>query len=146
MKTTNILEEVKRKYSHRITKQEIIDGNRELYQGLALDDHDIQAMAYAVGLELEDLLLINRSVTVISRPAPAKHGRPGRKIKNFDIASFARDRRVQEPQMTWDEIYRDWIRTYPDDDRVHDKESVREPYRRIFGDKSKARTRVSKKP
>ena len=132
--------------AHRVTKHEVIAGNRKRFSQLGLDDHDIQVMADAVGLKLEDLLLLDCSVTVNSRPEPSKPGSPGRKTETFDIAVFAKERRDQEPQMTWDEIYRDWIRTYPNDRCVTSKEIIRDAYRRHFGDKSKAKNRISKKP
>ncbi|WP_417737775.1 hypothetical protein [Rosistilla oblonga] len=142
----DLLKQAVRMSCHRITKDEVIAGNRKRFSQLGLDDHDIQVMADAVGLELEDLLLLDSSVSGISRPKPSKPGTPGRKDETFDIAVFAKERRDREPQMTWDEIYRDWMRTYPDDKPVKDKECIREAHRRFFGDKYKARKRASKKP
>lgn len=146
MKTIDLIKEAKRRGCRRITKQDIIDGNRKRFAGLGLNDHDVQVMAESVGLELEDLLLLDCQPTVIARPAPSKHGRPGRKNETFDIAVFAKERRERTPQMTWDEIYRDWMRTYPDDKRVTRKEIIRDAYRRHFGDKSKSVKRISEKP
>ena len=142
----DLLKQAVRKSCHRITKDEVIAGNRKRFSQLGLDDHDIQVMADAVGLELEDLLLLSNSVSVISRPAPAKPGTPGRKDETFDIAVFAKERRDREPQMTWDEIYRDWIRTYPNGKPAKDKECIREAHRRYFGDKSRAAKSALKKP
>ncbi len=142
MKTTNLIERAKRK-ARRLTWQDIIDGNRKRFFDLGLDDNEIEVMASSVGLELDDLLLLRCSPTVIASPAPSMHGRPGRKNETFDIAVFAQERR---PRMTWDEIYQDWVRNQPDDKRVFSKENIRGPYRRHFGDKSKAAKRLSKKP
>jgi len=119
------------------------DGRKEQLPSNRLFKQDQLVLA---ALELEDLLLLNSSVSVISRPAQAKPGTPGRKDETFDISVFAQTRRDQVPQMTWDEIYRDWIRTYPDDGRGMTKDKIRESHRRHFGDKSKASKRVSKKP
>lgn len=141
----DLLKRTIRKF-HRVTKDEIIAGNRKRFSQLGLDDHDIRVMADAVGLVLEDLLLLDCSVSVISRPKPSKPGTSGRKDETFDIAVFAKERLSRELRMTWDEIYRDWIRIYPNDKRVTSKEIIRDAYRRHFGDKSKARKRASKKP
>lgn len=146
MDDADLVRVVKSKFSRRITKQEIIEGNRKRFSGLGLDDHDVQVMAESVGLELDDLLLLECRPTVIARPAPSKHGRPGRKNETSDIAAFAKERRDLTPQMTWDEIYRDWIRTYPDDKRVTSSDTIREAHRRHFGDKSQSAKRGSKKP
>jgi hypothetical protein len=145
MKTTDLLQRAIQK-ARRLTRQDIIDGNRKRFSDLGLDDHELELMAKSVGLELEDLLMLTCSPTVIARLAPSVHGRPGRKNETFDIAVFAKERRDREPQMTWDAIYRDWIRKHPDDKRVFSKENIRGPYRRQFGDKSMAAKRLSKKP
>ena len=142
----DLLKQAVRKSCHRITKDEVMAGNRKRFSQLGLDDYDIERMAKEVGLELEDLLLLSNNVSVISRPKPSKPGTPGRRHTTFDTAVFAQTRRSQKPQMTWDEIYRDWIRTYPDDEGDMTKEKIREAHRRYFGDKSKARKQAWKKP
>ena len=142
----DLLQEFMRKYSRRITKDEKIAGNRQRFSDLGLDENDIKVMANSVGLQLDDLLLLDCRVSIISRPAPAKPGKPGRKLETFDVAVFAQERRDMKPQMTWDEIYRDWMRTYPNDKRVTSSEIIRDAFRRHFGDKSKDRKRAPKKP
>jgi hypothetical protein len=131
------------KMARQITKEERIQGNLAMFQQLGLDQEDIERMAKEVGLELDDLLLLHPSRLVISQPPSSPAGRPGRKEETRDIAVFANDRR---PQMTWDEIYREWNQTFPDDNRVRDKNIVREAHRRYFGDKAKEQMRRQKKP
>lgn len=131
------------KMARQVTKEERIQGNLAMFQQLGLDQEDIERMAKEVGLELDDLLLLHPSRLVISQPPPAKPGRPGRKNETYDIAVFANDRR---PQMTWDDICREWNRKFPDDARVRNKEFVRDAHRRYFGDKAKARQKREKKP
>ncbi len=135
------------KMARQVTKEETMQGNLIMFQGLGLDEEDIERMAKVVGLELDDLLLLHPSRLVISQPPPAKPGRPGRKEETRDIAVFANDRRRDDDKrMTWDEIYHEWIRTFPNDSRVRNKEFVRDAHRRYFGDKAKARQKRVKKP
>ncbi len=129
--------------ARQITKEETRQGNLVMFQQLGLDQEDIERMAKEVGLELDDLLLLHPSRLVISQPPSSPPGRPGRKEETRDIAVFANDRR---PQMTWDEINREWNQTFPDDNRVRDKNTVREAHRRYFGDKAKEQMKRQKKP
>ena len=145
MKANDLLQRAIQK-ARRITRQDIIDENHKRFIDLGLVDNDIEVMARSVGLEIDDLLLLRCNPTVIARLAPSEHGRPGRKNETFDIALFAKERRDRKPQMTWDEIYRDWIINHPNDKRVTRKEIIRDSYRRQFGDKSLAAKRISKKP
>lgn len=139
----DLLKQAVRKSCHRVTKDEVIERNRSMFAQLALDDDDLQRMANEVGLELEDLLLIQPSGFAHIRSQVAKLGSPGRKNETQDIADFANARL---PRMTWDQIHQDWLRSYPNDKRVVSKETIREAWRRHYGDKSKARKRASKKP
>ncbi len=61
-------------------------------------------------------------------------GKPGRKNTTKHIADFAAVRREQ--RKTWREIYEDWKHAQPDDAVVKSKETVREAYRRHYGDKA----------
>ena len=108
-----------------------------------LDEDDVERMAVEVGLEVDDLLLLHPSHVIASQPPPSAPGSPGRKSDTYDIACFANERR---PAMTWDGIYREWVRQSPSDKRVRDKESIREAHRRFFGDKANARSRIEKTP
>lgn len=143
--TDDLLQRAK-KQARRITKAEVMQGNLAMYRQLGLDEDDLAQMASVVGLSLDDLLLLHPSHAAIRQPPPSPPGRPGRKEETRDIAEFANTRRQPMKQMTWDEIYREWTRRYPNDDRVHDKESVRGAHRRYFGDKAKAKSKREKKP
>lgn len=123
-----------KKLARRVTKEETMQGNLLMFSQLGLDQVDLEQMAKGVGLELDDLLLLHPSDVLTRQPQPSPPGRPGRKDETRDIAEFANDRR---PKMTWEEIYLEWIRKFPNDTRVRNKESVREAHRRYFGDKAK---------
>jgi hypothetical protein len=129
--------------ARRLTKREIMDGNMDMFRQLGLDEGDVERMANEVGLEVDDLLLLHPSHVVACQPAPAAPGRPGRKSETYDIAVFANER---HPAMTWDEVFREWIRRFPADKRVRNKEFIRGAHRRFFGDKAKARKSREKKP
>lgn len=138
----DLLERAKSK-ARRITKRERMAGNMEMFRRLGLDVEDVERMANEVGLDIDDLLLLHPSHSVILQPPPAAPGRPGRRRETYDIAVFANERR---PAMTWDEIYREWVRQFSTDKRVRDKKSIREAHRRFFGDKAMARKGKEKKP
>ncbi len=61
-------------------------------------------------------------------------GRPGRKTTTKHIADFAAVRR--ESGRSWREIYEDWRHDRPDDAVVKSPETIREAYRRNYGDKA----------
>ena len=112
-----------------------MEGNLRLFEGLGLDIDDVETMAESVGLEAEDLLLLNTHVSLPSEELSAPPGRPGRKKTTRDIALFAHKWRLRG--MTWKEIFDDWKRLYPNDDRVKNAEQIREAHRRYFGDKAR---------
>ena len=58
----DLLKQAVRKSCHRITKDEVMAGNRKRFSQLGLDDYDIERMAKEVGLELEHLLLLSNNV------------------------------------------------------------------------------------
>ena len=64
--------------------------------------------------------------------------RSGRPRDTQDIADYADARR---PDQTWDQIYVEWKRDYPDCTRVKSSETVREAWRREYGDKKRLRAR-----
>lgn len=143
--TEDLLQRAK-KQARRITKEETMRGNLGMYRQLGLDEDDLAQMASEVGLTLDDLLLLHPSHAAIRQPPPSPPGRPGRKEETRDIAEFANTRRQATKRMTWDEIYREWTRRFPNDSRVRNKEFVRGAHRRYFGDKAKAKSKREKKP
>ena len=62
-------------------------------------------------------------------------GTPGRKATTADVAQFAL--RGRQQKMTWKEIAQAWKREHPADRRVKNWESIREAYRRCYGDKTR---------
>lgn len=138
--TDDLLQRAKKQARH-ITKTEAMQGNLAMYRQLGLDEDDLAQMASEVGLSLDDLLLLHPSHAAIRQPPPSPPGRPGRKEETRDIAEFANTRR---PQMTWDEISREWKRSNPNDSRVCNKEVVRGAHRRYFGDKAEAKNALIK--
>lgn len=122
-----------RQIARRITFAEQMEGNFRIFESMGLDSDDVQTMAESVGLEVEDLLLLSTRVSVSPRPRRIV-GKPGRRNVTKDIADFAAVRR--ERGMTWNEIFIEWKRLHPDDDRVNNAETIREAYRRHYGDKA----------
>ena len=121
-----------KRMARQITREEQIAANLQMFEAMALDIDDLQTMAESVGLELEDLLLLNTRVSV--SPAPRRIvGKPGRCNSTKDIADYAADRKAE---MTWNEIFHEWKGTRPDDSRVKSAATIREAYRRHYGDKA----------
>lgn len=126
------LERAKR-VSRRITTEDRMEANLRMFEQLALDIDDVERMAESVGLEADDLLLLNTHVSVSAMPRRII-GKPGRRNTTMDIADFAAVRR--ERGITWNEIFVEWKQQYPDDDRVKSPETLRDAYRRHYGDKA----------
>ena len=64
-------------------------------------------------------------------------GQPGRKTTTEDIALFACVRRTGDDRRTWKEIYSDWKKEHPTDDRMTNWQQIREAHRRHYGDKAR---------
>ena len=75
------------KHARRITKAEQSEANLRMFERLGLDIDDVELMAKAVGLEADDLLLLDTHVSISSKPRRIT-GRPGRKNTTTDIAEF----------------------------------------------------------
>jgi hypothetical protein len=118
--------------ARQLTRDDIIEANLRMFEGQGLDINDIQTMAESVGLEVEDLLLLSTRASVSSTPRRIV-GTPGRRDSTKDIADFAAARKKQR---TWNEIFREWNLKFPDDDRVQQSDTIREAYRRHYGDKA----------
>lgn len=102
-----------------------------MFEQLGLDIDDVELMAKAVGLETDDLLLLNTHVSISSKPRRII-GRPGRKNTTKDIAEFVA---VRKDLMTFNQMFAEWKRNFPNDERVKGPETLREAYRRHYGDK-----------
>jgi hypothetical protein len=61
-------------------------------------------------------------------------GEPGRKSTTKEIAALAAVRR--EEAKTWREIFDEWKQRHPDDGVVKTPDTIREAYRRHYGDKA----------
>jgi hypothetical protein len=72
----------------------------------------------------------------------APPGTPGRPADTVHIAKFANTRRKRQKPKPWTEIYVEWKFENPKDERVKGPETIREAWRRHFGDRAK----VKKKP
>lgn len=112
----------------RVTLIEIAEANLEMFERMGLGLDDLERMATVAHLDVEDLLLLPTGACRSTRP---RHiiGRPGRKNTTEDIAAFAAVRRRNK--MTWRERH-----NHSDDDRVKNTETIREAYRRHYGDKA----------
>ena len=119
--------------SKRITIEDRMEANLWMFEQSGFDIDDVERMAESVGLEADDLLLLNTRVSVLPRPRRIV-GKPGRRNTTMDIADFAAVRR--ERGLTWNEIFVEWKQQYPDDDRVKSPETLREAYRRHYGGKA----------
>ncbi|MAF66873.1 MAG: hypothetical protein CMJ84_14610 [Planctomycetes bacterium] len=122
-----------RKMARRITLAEQMEGNLRMFAAMGLDIDDVHTMAESVGLEADDLLLLSTRVSV----SPMSHrivGKRGRRNETKEIADFAAIRR--ERRLTWNEIYVEWKKQYPADKRVKNPDTIREAYRRYYGDKA----------
>lgn len=73
--------------------------------------------------------LVHGEWSVAKVDKAASVGRPGRKTTTADIAEFANARR---PQMTWKEIFAEWRRLHPGDERVRTFEQIRDAVRRRY--------------
>lgn len=122
-----------KRMARRITKDEQMEGNLRMFDAMGLDIDDVRTMAESVGLEADDLLLLSTGTTIPAKPRRII-GKPGRQNSTKDIADFAAVRR--ERGMTWKQIFVAWKRQYPDDKRVKNRDTIREAYRRHYGDKA----------
>ena len=118
--------------ARRITKAEQSEANLRMFEQLGLNIDDVELMAKAVGLEADDLLLLDTDVSISSKPRRII-GRPGRKNTTMDIADFVA---VRKDLMTNNQMFAEWKRNFPNDERVKGTESLREAYRRHYGDKA----------
>ncbi len=131
----DLIETVKR-FARPITHGEIAEANLRRYERMGLDINDIERMAKAVHLELDDLLLMSTHVSIMPQPRRVI-GKPGRKSTTKHIADFAAQCRAAG--MSWRQILADWRHHCPDDDTVKSTETIREAYRRFYGDKANKR-------
>ncbi len=118
--------------ARRITREEKTEANLQLFEQLGLGIEEVKRMAESVDLEVDDLLLLNTRVSVSARPRHIM-GKPGRKNTTQDIADFSAIRRLR--LMTWKQIFDEWQQHHPNDVRVKGTETMREAYRRHYGDK-----------
>ena len=125
--------ELLKQMARRITQTEHMEANLRMFNQLGLDIDDIHTMAESVGLEADDLLLLSTRVSVSPMPRRIV-GKPGRRNETKDIADFAAVRR--ERGMTWNQIFAAWTREHSDDNRVTKVDTIREAYRRHYGDKA----------
>lgn len=131
----DLIEKVKR-FTRPISHEEIAEANLRRYEQLGLDINDVERMAKAVHLELDDLLLMSANVSITPQPRRVI-GKPGRKSTTKHIADFAAKRRATG--MSWRQILRDWRQHRPDDTVVKGVQTIREAYRRFYGDKAHKR-------
>jgi len=127
----DLIEKVK-KFARPITHAERAEANLQMFGRMGLDIHDVERMAKSVHLELDDLLLMSTQVSIMPQPRRVI-GRPGRRSTTKHIADFAAVRKVR---MSWKEIFVEWQRHQPDDDVVMSPDTIREAYRRFYGDKA----------
>jgi len=131
----DLIEKVKR-FARPITHEEMAEANLRRYEQLGLDINDVERMAKAVHLELDDLLLMSANVSITPQPRRVI-GKPGRKSTTKHIADFAAQRRAAGK--TWMQILSDWRQHRPDDTVVKGVQTIREAYRRYYGDKAHKR-------
>jgi hypothetical protein len=130
--TDDLIERVKRR-ARRVTPEEEAEANLRMFERMGLDIDDLERMAKAVDLEVDDLLLLPTGASI--SPLPRRIiGKPGRKNTTKEIAAFAAVRREQG--RTWREIFDDWKHHHPDDAVVKHPDTIREAYRRHYGDKA----------
>ncbi|MHC4880394.1 MAG: hypothetical protein ACYTGL_28425 [Planctomycetota bacterium] len=132
------LEQLK-KNARRITKEEQKLSALRMYERSGLDLDDVTTMANAVGLEVDDLLLMYPATAGIQKPRRIK-GLPGRRATTAELGFFAAERR--ERGLTWQEILVEWRTLFPKDMRVKHKDIIREAYRRHYGDKAENNFRI----
>tara|TARA_R110002072_G_scaffold303073_1_gene492835 strand:+ start:8370 stop:8786 length:417 start_codon:yes stop_codon:yes gene_type:complete len=126
------LEQLK-KMARRITKEEQKLSALRMYERNGLDLDDVTKMADAVGLEVDELLLMHPATAGIPKPCRVK-GLPGRKATTAERGFFAAERK--ERGLTWQQIFVEWRALFPKDERVTHKNKIREAYRRYYGDKA----------
>jgi len=132
MKTSDKLKALA-KLARRVTRAERMEGNLRLFERFGLDIDDVEKMAESVGLEAEDLLLLDTHVTVgMARPVRPDDGhvkgKPGRKPTMHDVADFAVVR--WEKRMPWIDILHEWREAHPDDKRNITLSKMQEAYYR----------------
>ncbi len=125
------LERAKR-VSRRITREEHIEANLRMFEEMSLDIDDVERMAENVDLDADDLLLLPTCVGVSAMPRRII-GKPGRRNTTQDIADFVA---VRKHVMTYNQMFDEWKQKHADDERVTGTESLREAYRRHYGDKA----------
>lgn len=133
------LEQLK-KIARRTTREERRLSALRMYERSGLDLDDVTKMAGAVGLEVDDLLLMHPATIGIQKPRRIK-GLPGRKATTAELGFFAAERR--ERGLTWQEILVEWRALFPKDKRVTHKHIIREAYRRHYGDKAGKKKTIS---
>lgn len=140
----DLLQQAMRKHARRITKQESIAAGIEALESAGLSIDQVAHIAAVNGLSLEDIAISigsQATIHIVSLPPSAQAGMPGRNNTTSDIALFAwrQKRRAAQcnERVTWKDIYVEWRQAFPDDTRVKSPETVREAYRRHYGDKRK---------
>ncbi len=129
------------KLARRVTTAERMEANLRLFERFGLDIDDVETMAESVGLETEDLLLLDRHVSIsVDRPVRQGNGRvkrkPGRKPFMHDVADFASVR--WKKRMPWLDILHEWREEHPHDKRNITLSKMQEAYYRKYRGRGKS--------
>jgi len=135
LKADDLIEKVKR-FARPTTHAERAEANLQMFGRMGLDINDVERMAHAVNLKLDDFLFMSTDVSIMQPRRVI--GKPGRKSTTKHIADFAAQRRVTG--MSWRQILVAWRQHHPNDDVVNSVETIREAYRRFYGDKANRRS------
>lgn len=128
------------KLARRVTTAERMEANLRLFERFGLDIDDVETMAESVGLETEDLLLLDTCASIsVNRPARSgdvqvKKG-PGRKPTMHDVADFAFVR--WKKRMPWLDILHEWRKEHPHDKRNVTLSKMQEAYYRKYRGRGK---------